>query len=181
MDERNSLAPVIRLSPPQTFLRRLPHMSCVVPLGLHQGGCRRTSPLALHLTPLPPGREHKVLVGCKWAALNHASKGMWAVSNVFPRRVEITYLLARSNVRIVQYAGIWFKDTGTYTAFCLHSMESNGRAKSYGSSRAQKESDKACGTLSCTDMGCLGPFLPWQVEPLENCKHQGSFQNMLPW
>lgn len=69
MNEKKALSCVIGLIPPQRLCWRLPHVSCIAPLGLHQGGCRRTSPFALHLTALLSGRDLKVLFEWKSAAL----------------------------------------------------------------------------------------------------------------
>lgn len=97
----NGPASVIGLPRPQRIFWRLSHNSCVVPLGLHQGGWRRTSPLASHLTPLLPGSSQEALWS-QIAGTYCASEGVWAVSNVLPRHVKVTYLPAHTDTRIVQ-------------------------------------------------------------------------------
>lgn len=129
----NGPASVTGLPCPQRIFWRLSHNSCVVHLGLHQGGWRRTSPLAFHLTTLLPGSsKYSLITNCQHLLCQWESVGSIKCSPKTCRGC-----ISPSSHWHKDCVMCWemFKDIWTYTTFSLHSTERNAQAESNGSSR----------------------------------------------
>lgn len=108
------------------------HTSAVVPLGLHQGGWRRTTPLALHLTPLLPGSSKHSLI-TNWQHLP-CQRGHVGSIKCSPRRVEVTKLPAHLDTSSCNVLGNVQGHLGI-RCFLLAQHRGDAQDKSNGSSR----------------------------------------------
>lgn len=128
----NGPASVIGFPRPQRIFWRLSHISCVAPLGLHQGGWRRTTPLALHLTPLLPGSSEYPLI-TSWQPWP-CQRGRVGSIKCSPKMCGGHVSPAHRDTGLGNVLGT-AQGHWALTAFCWHSTESTAGAKSYRSSR----------------------------------------------